>query len=283
MAFDVSSFFDNLDHGLLKARLKRILAVTSLPEDWLKVLRTVTRFHYVRTDELKAHPIFAERLKPDGPRLIGTVEELKRHGIQFHANPKTSAGIPQGTPISAAFSNLYMMDFDKQVAAACDLAGALYRRYSDDILLICRAEDANTLETKILDLITVENLEISASKTERTNFTGAAIGGGKAAQYLGFSYYPGGAGIRPGSLARQWRKTKRAIRRTKAAAKAAAGNGKVAKPYTKKLRRKFSPLQFRNFSSYGRRSAKVFGGDEIISNQVRCLERRFEQEVKILE
>ncbi|MCR6658248.1 MAG: reverse transcriptase/maturase family protein [Asticcacaulis sp.] len=277
LAFDVTGFFDNLDHGLLKARLKRILDVGSLPEDWLQVLRTVTRFHYVKTDELKAHPIFTERLKPNGPRMIGTVAELKKHGIQFHANPKVDVGIPQGTPISAVFSNLYMMDFDKSVGDACALLGALYRRYSDDILVVCRAKDADALEKKILDLIKVEKLEISTDKTERTAFDATTISSTKSAQYLGFSYYPGGAGIRPGSLSRQWRKMKRAIRRTKAAAKAAGKKGKDAKPYTKKLRRKFAPLQFRNFSSYGRRSAKAFGYGEKITAQLKRLERRFEQ------
>ena len=47
LAFDVTGFFDNLDHGLLKRRLKRLLNVTELEDHWLKVFRSVTSLHYV--------------------------------------------------------------------------------------------------------------------------------------------------------------------------------------------------------------------------------------------
>ncbi|MCQ0092305.1 hypothetical protein [Roseovarius sp. M141] len=62
LAFDVSSFFDNLDHTLLKRRLKAVLGVASLPKDWMRVFRLITAFHYVDMDELKANSTFAARL-----------------------------------------------------------------------------------------------------------------------------------------------------------------------------------------------------------------------------
>lgn len=183
--------------------------------------------------------------------------------------------------MSATLSNLYMIDFDIVVKDYCESIGALYLRYSDDILVICSPELATEVESMITTLIASEKLELSTSKTERTLFDPATISGGdlRCAQYLGFTYHKDGAAIRAGSLSRQWRKMRRAVRRTRKVAAAAIASGKATKVYTKKLRRRFSPLPFRNFSSYARRSAAAFGKTEKITGQVRRFERGFEREL----
>lgn len=296
LAFDVSSFFDNLDHGLLKDRLRTILGVKSLPDDWYRVFRNITAFHYAEMIELREHPVFGERLQATTRDRIGSVEELKREGIKFHPNPELAAGrkrgIPQGTPISASASNLYMIDFDAAAKAYCDSLGALYRRYSDDILVICPPQHAKAAEAKIMDLIKNERLEISVAKTERTLFSGTgALTNPRAAQYLGFRLHGTGAAIRESSLARQWRKMRRAIRRTKKIADREMAAGKVSKVYTKRLFRRFSHLKvrdekgirtIRNFSSYGRRSAAAFGAEEKISQQVKRFERAARKAIETL-
>ena len=172
LAFDVTSFFDTFDHGLLKARLKSVLGMSELPEDWYKVFRHITAFHYVELDELKRHPVFGLRIAERSRDRIASVEELKAAGVTFHPNPELAKGfkrgIPQGTPISAAASNAYMVEFDVAARAFCEGIGALYRRYSDDILVICKPQDANVAEAKIMDLIVRERLEINPAKTEKT-------------------------------------------------------------------------------------------------------------------
>jgi len=77
LAFDVTGFFDNLDHGLLKQRLKAVLGVNSLTDDWHKVFRSFTAFHYVDLEELKAHPIFGPRVAAWSRERIAGVEELR--------------------------------------------------------------------------------------------------------------------------------------------------------------------------------------------------------------
>lgn len=296
LAFDVSSFFGNLDHTLLKRRLKAVLGVKSLPDDWMRVFRAITAFHYVDLEELKANPTFSDRLKERSKDRIASVEELKANGIKFHPNPELAKGhrrgIPQGTPISAAASNLYMIDFDAAARAYCDSIGALYRRYSDDILVICDPTHAATAETKIMDLIKAEKLEISPHKTERTEFTGTGTAvAGKAAQYLGFALHEAGPAIRESSLARQWRKMRRAMRRTRKIAERNIASGKSTKAHTKRLYRRFTHLKVRddegvrivrNFSSYGRRSATAFGGDEKITQQIKRFERAALREIEEL-
>jgi RNA-directed DNA polymerase len=288
LAFDITSFFDNLDHGLLKQRLKSLIGVHELSDDWYKVFRSVTRFHYVDLEALKAHPVFGQRLSEKSRDRIASVEELKAEGIAFHPNPELAKGyrrgIPQGTPISAAASNLYMMEFDAAARAICDQVHALYRRYSDDILIICKPDGAPAIEAEILRLIAVEKLEIAPHKTEKTLFETRRTlpGTTKAAQYLGFTFDESGPALRESSLARQWRKMRRAMRRAKKSAQWRISAGLPGKVHTKKLYRRFSYIKvhdgdtlrtLRNFSSYGRRSADSFGPGEKISRQV----RRFEQ------
>lgn len=274
-----------------------MLGVTALPEHWMRVFRVITAFHYVDMEELKANATFSARLKEDSRDRIASVEELKANGIKFHPNPELAKGyrrgIPQGTPISAAASNLYMIDFDAAARTYCDSIGALYRRYSDDILVICDPTHAKVAETMIMDLIRAEKLEISPHKTERTEFTGAGPGAvaGKAAQYLGFTLHETGPAIRESSLARQWRKMRRAIRRTRKIAERNIASGKSTKAHTKRLYRRFTHLKVRdedglrivrNFSSYGRRSAAAFGGDEKISQQIKRFERAAIREIQRL-
>jgi hypothetical protein len=177
-----------------------------------------------------------------------------------------------------------MVEFDAAARACCDKVHALYRRYSDDILVICKPDDAPTIEAEILRLIAVEKLEIAPHKTEKTLFErGRALPRTtKAAQYLGFTFDESGPTIRESSLARQWRKMRRAMRRARKSALWRIAAGLPGKAHTKKLYRRFTYIKIhddntirtlRNFSSYGRRSADAFGQGEKISRQV----KRFEQ------
>ena len=72
------------------------------------------------------------------------------------------------------------------------------------------------------------------------------------------------------------------MRRTGKIAMLKIAAGKSTKAYTKRLYRRFTHLKVRdnegvrtvrNFSSYGRRSAAVFDGDEKITQQIKRFER----------
>ena len=281
MAFDVTGFFDNLDHKLLKKRLRKVFGEKSLPTDWYKIFSFVTKYHFVKLEDLKKVPEFARRLKCRTERMIAPIAEVREAKVKIYPNHSQGKGIPQGTPISATLSNAYMVEFDENVKQYCDSIGAFYRRYSDDILIICKPVHKKSAMKKIKDFIDLENLNLSMSKTEVSDFSLSATGkkGGKAAQYLGFTLNPSGASIRPGSLSRQWRKMRNAIRKAENDASAAIASGNAKQVYTKRLRMRFSSMKSRNFSSYARRSANAFPNKKKILRQVRRFEREFENKV----
>jgi hypothetical protein len=281
LAFDVTGFFDNLDHRRLKVRLKEVLGTPELPVDWYKVFRNITQYHYVDLLELAEHEIFGARIKAVDRRPLASVAELKAAAIEFRPNANKSAGIPQGTPISAVLSNLYMIQFDREMQEyACDVGG-FYRRYSDDILFICKPEFALAAEEKVKALMAGEKLSLNDKKTERTRFDSSnQTVVADVAQYLGFTLGVDGVGIRPSSLSRQWRKMRRSMKRTRRAAEAAIGSGRATKVFTKRLRRRFTAVPVRNFPSYARRSAAAFEKGTVIRRQLRRLEREAEREIQ---
>ncbi len=261
MCFDVTGFFDNIDHKRLRRRLKWLLGVDELPDDWHRVLRAVTRYNHVRKSDLKAHPVFGQRMKQRGAdRPLATVKELKAAGIAMRPNSNTF-GVPQGTPISASLSNLFLVDFDLAMKALADQYGALYQRYSDDILIVCEPEQADSLAAAVDAALKQEALDLHTDKTVRLPFTGDERDN---FQYLGYQLGLGPALIRPGSLSRQWRSAKRAIRRSERKAERLAKSGQKDKIYTSKLRGRLTHVGLRNFLAYADRSS-----DELQSNAIR--------------
>lgn len=267
MCFDVTGFFDNIDHTRLKRRLKWLLGVNELTVDWYRVLRAVTRYNHVRKSDLNAHPVFGRRLKQRGAdRPLATVRELKSAGIVIRSNPN-SFGVPQGTPISASLSNLYLVDFDLAMKALADRHGALYQRYSDDVLMICEPACADQLAAAVETALNLEALHLQNDKTIRLSFSGDERDN---FQYLGYQLGLGPALIRPGSLSRQWRSVRRAIRRAERKAEWLAESGQRDKIYTKKLRSRLTHVGLRNFLAYAGRSSHELQSPAI-KGQVRAL------------
>jgi RNA-directed DNA polymerase len=277
LCYDVSGFFDNIDHAILKNRLKRILKVAELPRDWFAVLRHVTRYSAVKKQTLADHPRFGSKLSEKSREPIATIAEIIAEGIPIESNAN-KFGIPQGTPISSVFSNLYLLDLDERMVEICQQHSALYQRYSDDILIICNADDEALITSAFQSQLTGHLLSLN-DKYERTVFDSSNC---KTFQYLGFNISIDGAVIRSSSLARQWRKARRSISRTKRIGAAAIASGKAYKIFTKKLRKRFYPVGARNFSSYARRSARVFGSKKIV-RQVLRLERMIDKELRDLD
>lgn len=190
IAIDISGFFDNLDHKKLRKKWCQVLGEDSLPEDHYKVFKAITRFSRVDQHKcLEALGLEEKSLKKSTKRLCSDKEfhqKICKRGqeeqslIVLNADGRNknrsinwkNYGIPQGTPISAVLSNIFMIDFDIKMKALTDEIGGTYWRYSDDILIICPQEFEAKVEEYAAQLVQEqgEELKINNAKTEVSRF-----------------------------------------------------------------------------------------------------------------
>ena len=253
MCFDVTGFFDNLDHKMLKARLKGILGCDELDPDWFAVFSAVTRYRYVHLEELKKHDDLKERIKERKRHPLATIQQVKALGVPIEKNA-LKVGIPQGTPISASFSNLYMTEFDLEMEEEARKRGALYQRYSDDILIACPKNRWKVLHALIEEKLGEHALKLQGAKTDIVHLQGGST---LTFQYLGYQLGLVDARLRLKSLSRQWRTAKRAIKKAERVGLRAIAQGKAKQIYTRKLHMRFTNAGARNFLAYADRSAET--------------------------
>lgn len=132
---DFTKYFDCIDHRYLKNQLCKVLAVDSLPEDYYAVFRSITKHSWFELDEIRKYKGL-ERKEFNKLERIFTPEEFRafKKG-RIHTNTN-GYGIPQGSAISATFSNIYLIDFDKQINDYVTSRGGFYRRYCDDFIIV---------------------------------------------------------------------------------------------------------------------------------------------------
>lgn len=218
IAADVSDFFGSLDHRILKDRWRQILDIDdeTLPDDHYAVFKSITKFSFIE------RPRLCEILN------ISSSQLRKKH-IQFCCIPKFKQivkthkdiikknkvkGIPQGSPISAILSNIYMLNYDIIMSNIANDKGAYYRRYSDDILLICKKEDEDFFTLLIYDLLGAYNLQGNTNKhtVSQITYHDGQLEVLPPFQYLGFMYDGKHTLIRSSTIARQKRRALQAIR-----------------------------------------------------------------------
>jgi RNA-directed DNA polymerase len=169
---DISKFFDTLNHGILKESLSEILG-KKLVDDEYKILRSLTRFRYIfkeshkkrsRKKSVGIYSGFVARVLKEVRKgrcpLAQIVYELGSDG--FIKENRTSVGIPQGTPLSGLLANVYMSRFDSEFVR--DFPDVLYRRYSDDVVFVCRSSDAERVWSSVCKRIKKVHLDINPSK-----------------------------------------------------------------------------------------------------------------------
>lgn len=338
LTFDIKSFFSTIDHILLKKAWCNQLEQKSLPPDSYNVFRAVTNYSYILLDELKNHYRGFDEEK---------LANLRKKGIQsFFENPKDFresvienpnvhvfknrkkidnryVGIPQGLPISPILANIYMLEFDRAIynelisTGICD-----YRRYSDDILIVCKSENAIKVEKRVKELLKKKTrLILSPQKKERftcENKKGRLEimnleNGKNYLTYLGFEFYGYKSLIKSSTLAKYYRRTKKALKTKIRRLDKTYEKNLLVEPvlYKRKLLRNFthhgtkskkiivpkytweqiaeaefipkkkmvSRLYWGNFISYAKKSSEVFK-DRRIKRQVRKHRKHFETYLK---
>ncbi|HAN09481.1 MAG TPA: hypothetical protein DCP90_02595 [Clostridiales bacterium] len=283
---DFTSFFDKLDHRYLKERLCDLLNVEELPEDYYAVYKNITKFSYFELDYLtKANNIKYKSLnKRERVLELNDFREKKYKNIKKNTK---SYGIPQGSPISAVLSNVYMIDFDRKINNLITTIKGIYRRYSDDfVMVIPKNECSNIIELwKIVSNIIndIQGLELQNEKTQVYSVENEKLTNcndllfeecpneNSIINYLGFSFNGMNIRIRDKTIIKYYYRMRRRIRKlnqTTNRSKAIALLHQVYEKYsTTGFNRRRDKKIRGNFLTYVNRAQEVFGENEPISSK----------------
>ena len=289
IAADIKSFFDNLDHALLKAQWCRVIGLPKLPEDHFNVYKSITK--WCRVDRAKLYAALGISIhnpkKGDRKRLCTPSEFrlLVRDAGLLEVNSQPF-GVPQGSPISAILSNIYMLSFDEEMSALAQALGGIYFRYCDDIMIIVPQERQEEIEKGLSVAIQGSKLEIQDEKTERRIFPHDEASNTKDAplQYLGFTFDGRSIRIRESSIVRYFDRMRRGVRvAQKTLRKRNRVRKRLGRPakalYLKQLYARYAYTGRRNFISYGHRAAGIMSS-QAIKRQLKPLWGKLLREIR---
>jgi len=287
VALDLSKFFDTIDHGILKEKWRRLLCEDSLPPDHYNVFKSITKFSSVNKLDLYHRFGISPHNPKNGRNRICCPAEfrdvVRSEGLIKCNN--SGFGIPQGSPISAFLSNVYMFDFDVKMISFVNAVGGRYYRYCDDMLFIVplplMKDVAGMARVQLRSL----KVDINTKKTELRAFTmnDEKLVADRPLQYLGFIFDGCNIFLRSSSLARFSEKMKSGVSLAKQTMrrknKIRIKNGRPAKNiYRKKLYSRYSHFGGRNFITYGLRAARVMDS-KTIKKQLKPLWGRLIREI----
>ncbi len=310
IALDIKGYFDSINHYILKEKWCKVIEEDELPIDQYKVFKSLTNYSYSNKDSILKH--FKINLKkkkrrgeywqslldliPDniaGKDFKSKFNLIRKRKLIVENKPKKDgsfAGIPQGSSMSATLANLYLIDFDEYLNKLGQDKGFIYRRYCDDLLIICPSDQADKLEKIVKDKIVEYKVEIQPKKTEKIEFkenSKSVIRGinrkriekekvvivpenedkyYKSLQYLGFEFNGQVITIRASSLSRYFRKMKGRI--TKTVMMARGKKSKSDTIFRKQLYHKYTHLGKTNFLSYAyKASRKTYKNSKGVSKE----------------
>ena len=278
LAFDVSKFFDCLDHGILKQSWADLLKLSKLPDDHFAVFKSITKSASVEKNALfEALAVSVHNPKVKGRRLCSPeiFRDVVRKASLIKSNC-SSIGVPQGSPISALLSNIYMLQFDEALNSFLAPRDAVFYRYCDDIFIVCDAIDESDVHAFVVSKIKDLKLTLQHKKTEirhfHTNSAGKLVSD-KPVHYLGFSFDGQRVHIRSSSMTRYYKKMRKRVWVSKKAMERCnrlrAERGEVPKEiFLSTIYKGYSYLGRRNFISYGYKAAKIMNS-RAISKQLR--------------
>ncbi|MRJ41635.1 MULTISPECIES: antiviral reverse transcriptase Drt2 [Idiomarina] len=259
VAIDISKFFDTINHQHLKRSWCDVIGRGKLPNDHYAVFKSLTKFSFCNRDAVyKTFQISSNNPWNGRQRICEPAEFRKRvRDSGLITTNKDIFGIPQGTPLSALLSNIYMIDFDRQMKALAKECGGSYRRYCDDMLFIVKRGCEARVESQADSELTKLGVVINPKKTEIRHFW--RYGGVQTAnaplQYLGFTFDGQRILLRSAALAKFSGRMNKAIRLVSRALENQLDEGEDVRLRKKKLYERYSHLGHRNFIRYGLRAA----------------------------
>lgn len=262
--FDIKSFFSRLDHDKLKEAwynlFDDIFSDDRLNDAHFNVYKAATNFRYILLDDLRKESSKDNKKAGFDERKLAEIRKYKgkeaffesvkdfrdaiaQKKITVYKKPFVNRengkaiGIPQGLPISAVLANIYLLEFDLKVYEELvnSESKCFYRRYSDDILIICTQAQNDYVEDKIDKNIREVKLEINKDKTETFRIYKSLIHDNrivssyipavnnfksekKPLTYLGFEFHGDHTLLKSANLAKFYRRMIKAVKRKAALA-----------------------------------------------------------------
>lgn len=203
-----------------------MLDVERLPQDYFSVFKNITRFSSWDWKQLvtAAGESIAERgvrTKINSKDTILTKEQFLKNKKDIKKN-MSGVGIPQGAPISAILSNIYMIEFDKYIKRYVANKQGIYMRYSDDFIIALPYEQ-NTEVTDYINFIfsyvhSMEGLiDLQEEKTSCYIYKNNTIYNyhddmSSSINYLGFLFDGKNIKIRPRAITKYYYRMRRKAR-----------------------------------------------------------------------
>lgn len=293
---DFTDYFGKIDHAKLKANLSKVMDQCYLEKDWYNIYKSITKYGYYEKDRLSL--------------LLGSDSVFKSKGAKSYFNKishfrkfrkenppnynKEKIGIPQGTAISAVFANVYAVNFDSKMSSIANEHNGLYRRYSDDfILVVPKSEVINDNYFKDLCSDIKEyafncKIYLNEDKSEYLKFNNNFIynlGNNYTGNldYLGFVFDGTRVSMRGKSPYKFYRQAKKLISLAQRVKKVKKLEGL---PYQKKIYGLYTDLggkygKYGNFIDYARNAQNKFdtispNTENLIMNQIKNRKKRIE-------
>lgn len=218
---DFTNFFDNLEHQYLKKMMCEVLGVERLPQDYFSVFKNITRFSsWGWKDIVKAAGENIEergvRKKINSKDTVLTKEQFQKSKKDIKKNV-SGVGVPQGSPISAVLSNIYMIEFDKYIKRYVASKSGIYMRYSDDFIIVLPYErDAEIANFTSYIFSYVESMkgliDLQKEKTSCYTYKNEVVYEGdqpSSINYLGFLFDGKNIRIRPRAITKYYYRMRR--------------------------------------------------------------------------
>lgn len=190
LALDIKGYFDSIDHSILKEMWCKVLGQAHLDPDDYAIYKSLTKYAYVKQTTLLKHfglKVKGKNIKKPrsysnvlkGKTLSEKLNRLRQDDIivanrtyeDMADGRKRYFGIPQGSSLSALLSNIYLLEFDEFMFRLGKERNFVYRRYCDDILIICQTGDASDIQNLTIDKIKNEyHLTVQDKKVEMVEF-----------------------------------------------------------------------------------------------------------------